>query len=110
MINIAFQLTYLEAFLIFINIISFLVYFYDKFVSIKNNTTNKTSRISEKMLLTIAFIGGTVGAIVSMFMFRHKIKKLSFMIKFILVISLQIIIYILLINDKIQIENIGIKY
>jgi len=100
MINIAFQLTYLELFLILINIISFLVYTYDKLVSIRNNTINNISRISEKVLLIVAFIGGSIGAIISMLLFRHKIKKLSFIIKFILVISLQIVFYIFLIHNN----------
>ena len=45
------------------------------------------------MLLAIALIGATLGAIISMFIFRHKIKKLSFMMKFILVILTQAIIF-----------------
>ena len=93
MINIAFQLTYLETFLILMNMISFGIYAYDKLISIRNNTVN-ISRISEKVLLIVAFICGTVGAIFSMLIFRHKIKKLLFIIKFLLVISLQVVIYI----------------
>jgi uncharacterized membrane protein YsdA (DUF1294 family) len=99
MINISFQLTYLELYLILINIISFNLYFYDKLISIRSNTIKNVSRISEKALLKVAFIGGVIGAIFSMLLFRHKIKKLSFIIKFILVILLQIVIYILIINN-----------
>ena len=50
-------------------------------------------RISELTLFIVTFIGGTVGAILSMILFRHKIKKLSFIVKFLIVVILEIAIY-----------------
>ena len=89
MININFSLSYLELYLISINLIGFLVYSYDKLQAIR--TSKNISRVSEIVLLSIALAGATIGAIVSMFIFRHKIKKLSFMIKFIVVVLLQVV-------------------
>lgn len=90
MITINFSLSYIEIYLIGINIIGFLVYAYDKLQAVRTN--KNVSRVSEKALLSITFVGATIGAIVSMILFNHKIKKLSFMIKFIIVVLVQIII------------------
>ena len=56
------------------------------------------NRVSEKVLLVFALIGGTVGAIISMILFRHKIKKLSSVLKFIVLIVIQAILYYCYIN------------
>ena len=89
MININFSLSYIELYLISINITGFIVYGYDKFQAVL--TTKNIQRVSEKTLLTLTFIGATIGAIIAMFLFNHKIKKKSFMIKFIVVVLLQVI-------------------
>ena len=90
MININFTLSYLGIYLLLINIFSFGLYGYDKLQAIRDK--KDIQRISEQTLLNIALIGGTIGATLSMILFRHKIKKLSFMIKFIVVIFVQIAI------------------
>ena len=90
MININFTLSYLEIYLLLINIFSFGLYGYDKLQAIRDK--KDIQRISEQTLLNIALMGGTIGATLSMILFRHKIKKLSFMIKFIVVIFVQIAI------------------
>jgi len=56
-------------FLIF-NLITFFVFGYDKYLARSNRR-----RISEKMLLTLAFFGGSVGAVFAQKIFRHKSKK-----------------------------------
>jgi len=63
----------LMIYLLIINLIVFFVYGLDK---IKAPTNSR--RVSERMLWFLALIGGSVGAIVSMHIFRHKTKKLSF--------------------------------
>ncbi len=88
MININFTLSYLEIYLLSINIFSFGLYGYDKLQAIRDK--KDIQRISEQTLLNIALMGGTIGATLSMILFRHKIKKLSFMIKFIVVVLVQI--------------------
>ena len=87
MIHIDFTLSYLEIYLILINLLAFALYAYDKLQALKN--LHKVQRVSEKKLLFFAFIGGTIGSIISMLIFRHKVKKLSFIIKFAIVVTIQ---------------------
>lgn len=57
------------------NLISFTMFFVDKRKAIKGK-----NRISEKSLLLSAFLFGSVGAFLSMQIFRHKTQKLKFKI------------------------------
>ena len=59
--------------LLIINLLAFSVFAIDKRKAIKH-----TRRISEHALLTLVFLGGTLGAILSMIIFRHKISKKNF--------------------------------
>ena len=90
MIDIHFTLTYLEIYLLIINILSFILYGVDKIKAIKNKIY--IQRISEKTLLFSSFLAGSIGSVLAMILFRHKIKKLSFMIKYILIVSIQVVI------------------
>ena len=38
----------------------------------------KKRRISEKKLITLSIIGGTLGTTIAIFIFRHKINKIKF--------------------------------
>jgi len=96
MININFALTYLQAYFILANILSFLLYGYDKLKALKSN--KNTKRVSENKLLLSTFVGGVVGSVLAMIIFRHKIKKASFLIKFFLTVIVQIVIFYLLIK------------
>lgn len=62
-------------YLLLINIISFIFYGIDKFLSI-----NRRYRISEFVLLCFGFIGGIIGSIFGMKIFNHKTKKIKFKI------------------------------
>ncbi|MCK5111027.1 MAG: DUF1294 domain-containing protein [Arcobacteraceae bacterium] len=96
MININFTLTYFELHLLFVNISTFLIYGFDKIQAIR--TAKKLSRVSEFNLLLLALLGGSIGSLVAMILFRHKIKKLSFIVKFIVVILIQVMGYYLFPN------------
>ena len=74
-------------FCIVINIITFLVFGYDKWQA-KNNKR----RISEFNLLLLAGVGGTIGGIVSMYLFKHKTNKFSFILNFYAIAILQIVL------------------
>ncbi|WP_415327591.1 DUF1294 domain-containing protein [Chryseobacterium sp. MMS23-Vi53] len=76
--------------LILINLISFIIFGLDKKKSIKHQR-----RISENTLLGVSFIGGTAGAIAGMLIFRHKISKGSFLLKFGFVVMLQVVLILL---------------
>lgn len=60
---------------IVMNVITFFVYGLDKYYA----KTNKF-RISEKILYTLSVMGGCIGAILGMKIFRHKTKKIRFKI------------------------------
>ncbi|MCE3074651.1 DUF1294 domain-containing protein [Chryseobacterium gwangjuense] len=71
-------------YLVFINIFSFITFGLDKRKSILHRR-----RISESTLLGISSVGGTIGAIAAMLIFRHKISKPSFLLKFGFIVLIQ---------------------
>ena len=76
-------------YLILINIIAFLAMFIDKKKAEKDRW-----RIKESTLLTLALIGGSIGAIAGMYTFHHKTKKPRFFIGIPVIIVLQIMLII----------------
>jgi uncharacterized membrane protein YsdA (DUF1294 family) len=75
--------------LLIINLITFTTFALDKW-----KATQHKRRISEFSLLTLTFIGGTVGAILAMLIFRHKVSKKNFLLKLCGIILLQIIFFV----------------
>ncbi|MBF7092761.1 DUF1294 domain-containing protein [Flavobacterium sp. ALJ2] len=74
-----------------VNSIAFILAGYDKYLAIKHKR-----RISENMLFTITAIGGSVGLLLAMLLFRHKMSKPSFMMKYGGIVFLQIVIALLI--------------
>ncbi|WP_333807760.1 DUF1294 domain-containing protein [Flavobacterium sp.] len=74
-------------YLIVINSLYFLTYGYDKWQA-KNNKR----RISEFNLLLLAGIGGTIGGILSMYLFKHKTNKFSFILSFYAIAIFQVVL------------------
>ncbi len=71
-----------------VNIAVFLIFGYDK-----RNAPGNRLRISESMLLTLAFFG-PFGAIAAMKVFRHKTRKIKFyLVPLFAAIHLAIILY-----------------
>ena len=62
-------------YLVIINIIGFLIMFIDKQKAKKGKW-----RIPEKTLFIITAIGGGIGTIAGMYVFRHKTQKIAFVI------------------------------
>ncbi|WP_346985606.1 DUF1294 domain-containing protein [Chryseobacterium sp. POE27] len=77
-------------FALLINIFSFILFGIDKRKAIKHQR-----RISEFTLLSITFLGGTVGALLGMVVFRHKISKRNFLLKFGFLVLIQIAFFYL---------------
>lgn len=76
-------------YLIAINLITLLAMYIDK------QKAKKTKRrISEKTLFTLVFLGGGIGGIAGMYIFRHKTKKTRFIIGFPAIVIFQILVVI----------------
>jgi uncharacterized membrane protein YsdA (DUF1294 family) len=80
MINFNITLTYFELYLLLLNLITFGVYGFDKILSLRDNP--QARRVREVTLLGLALLGGIIGGLLAMTLFRHKIKKISFVVKF----------------------------
>ena len=66
---------YFLIYIIFVNIVTFIIYGIDKYKAKKHKW-----RISENMLIGLALIGGFVGALAGMQVFRHKTKHVKFVV------------------------------
>lgn len=60
---------------------------YDKYLA-----KAQKQRISERTLLGSVFLGGTIGSGLGMLIFRHKTAKKSYLLKFWLIVIVQILI------------------
>ena len=80
-------------YLLVINLIGFLSMGIDKF-----KAKNKLWRTKEKTLFVIAAIGGSIGSIIGMYVFRHKTKHNTFVYGMPMILGIQIgvIIYLFL--------------
>lgn len=75
------------------NSASFLLFGFDKLQAI-----TKRERIPEIILYASAFLGGPIGAILAMHVFRHKTRKPSFQLVLAFLILIQIYIAVVLIG------------
>lgn len=82
----------LFCYLIFINLLSFLLMGLDKY-----KARHKKWRIPEKTLFLIAILGGSIGSILGMQLFRHKTKHTTFVIGMPCILIIQIILTVLFI-------------
>lgn len=82
-------------YLILINLITFLAMYIDKRKAKKGKR-----RIPEKTLFVLVGLGGGIGGILGMYLFRHKTKKTRFVIGFsaILIFEALVVIAILVAN------------
>ncbi|MDR0978873.1 MAG: DUF1294 domain-containing protein [Lachnospiraceae bacterium] len=82
-------------YIIFINLITFLAMYIDK-----QKAKQHKWRTKEGTLFMLVILGGGIGGIVGIYMFRHKTKKLTFTVGFptILILEILFIIYWLVVN------------
>jgi len=74
--------------LLLINLITFIVFGYDKQLARKNKW-----RIPERNLFILVILGGTIGGLLGMRAFRHKTNKTSFLFKFYGILILQLVLF-----------------
>ena len=74
----------------FINILTFLIYGYDKFQAKRGGW-----RVSEKVLLVLAAAWGSLGALLAIYFFRHKTQHKKFIYGVRILIMLQVAVYCL---------------
>ncbi len=66
---------FLVVYLVAVNVLTFFVYGYDKGLA-----KRRRWRVSEATLLTLAAIGGSAGALMGMYFWRHKTQHKLFVI------------------------------
>lgn len=85
-----------------INIAVFILAGYDKYQARKNK-----QRIPENTLFLLEGIGGTLGLLLAMLLFRHKTSKSSFILKFSAIVFIQILITVLMFINNVNIFTIN---
>ena len=79
---------------VILNLVTFIVYSIDKH---KAQNKKGTRRIPERVLLILAAIGGSIGALLAMRTFRHKTQHVKFKygVPAILILQVALAIYLL---------------
>ena len=83
--------TILTTYLVLVNAAAFVLMLSDK-----HRAKKGAWRIPERTLLTAAVLGGSVGAIAGMYLFRHKTRHPKFKIGLPLILAVQILLYLAL--------------
>ena len=78
-------MTILQTYLILINACSFLLMLADK-----QKARRRTWRIPENTLIGVSLLGGSIGAIAGMYLFRHKTRHPKFTIGLPLIFAVQV--------------------
>ena len=78
-------------YLLIVNAAAFLLMLVDKIKAKKNKW-----RIPEKVLFLSAIIGGSLGSLAGMFLFRHKTKHFSFLLGLPLIFAAHVLLVILI--------------
>lgn len=77
-------------YLLLINVVSFLIFGLDKMLAKSNSR-----RVPEKILFLLALLGGALGAMIGMEVWRHKRRKVGFYLGIVVILLGWIIILIL---------------
>ncbi|MCI5774410.1 MAG: DUF1294 domain-containing protein [Erysipelotrichaceae bacterium] len=80
-------------YLLVINILTFMVFGIDKLKAIKHQW-----RIAEKTLLLLSVLGGSIGALLGMMIFHHKVQKFKFSWGIPLITIIQILLFYFIIH------------
>lgn len=91
--------TILIIYILFVNIIGFALMGIDKYKAKK-----RAFRIPEVTLFIIAIIGGSIGSILGMKIFRHKTRHRSFFLGMPAILTVQVLMIIFILNAPISIK------
>lgn len=80
---------FLLSYLVIINAAAFLLMLADK-----HKAKKKLWRIPEATLIGAAALGGSIGALMGMYIFRHKTRHLKFTVGIPIILALQVILLI----------------
>ena len=83
----------LAYYIVFINLLGIILMFLDKRKAVKNRW-----RISENTLMFTALIGGSLGCLIGMYIFRHKTKHKKFTIGIPVLLIVNILCIIMIIK------------
>lgn len=89
--------TMLVTYLLAINLLAFMMFFTDKAKARKAKW-----RISEKSLLMVSLLGGSLGAFIGMKFFRHKTKHKLFTIGLPLILLVQVIVLLMYLTNSLK--------
>ena len=78
------MLQIVETYLILVNVLGLVIMHLDK-----NKARRGQWRIPENTLLAIAILGGSIGILLGMQLFRHKTKKLKFVMGIPVILAVQ---------------------
>ncbi|MBS7255206.1 DUF1294 domain-containing protein [Flavobacterium branchiicola] len=78
-----------------VNFFVFILAGYDKYQARKSKR-----RIPENTLFSLALIGSTPGLLTAMLLFKHKTSKTSFIVKFVVILVIQITLIIAFLKYK----------
>ena len=90
-------ITLILVYLIVINLISFTTMGVDK-----SKARKRSWRIPESTLFVLALIGGSIGSIAGMHIFKHKTKHWYFLYGMPAILIIQILIVIILVSSPIE--------
>lgn len=79
------MITVFEIYIIGINVLTFLIYGADKWKARRNKW-----RIPEDTLIWLAIVGGSIGALLGMYLFRHKTHHKKFLIGIPVILLIQV--------------------
>lgn len=82
----------LAVWLAVINVIAFFVFGYDKLQAKRKEKKTSVRRVPERTLLALAAVGGSIGALLGMKVWRHKTLHKAFRFGVPLILVLQIIV------------------
>ncbi len=68
----------------------------------KHNAEQRRSRIRIVTLLTLSFIGGSIGGLIAMYLFHHKTQKDYFTVGLPLMIIMQVLVVFYLMNGRLK--------